>query len=331
MQRPQEFSRFCVDRNAAEFVSTNCLPEFHNSLYRLSVDGRHLKAKGRWFLAISLLGTVLSVLVEEFGSVPIQISVLGCFASIVAGLIVGFMTDVERLGTELKQGMQDLGLLQTVAANPTLSDSYSMIAESLCAVGNVQNPIFSALAEERVTDLGRAFERLAAKELVYVGTEAWRNAYADVLTQSDLSKYRSVSWVRSLNYWQDQPGQQSLAVNCQLAESGVDVTRIIILRVSETCENDGQLREPLNSWMKTQHKSGIRLLYVPEHSITSEQGLLSDFGIYSDVAVGVLETDDSGRSLRFRLSFQENEIERHNEMWGRLMLYAKPWSPSSSS
>jgi hypothetical protein len=215
-----------------------------------------------------------------------------------------------------------------VLADPELRTAYRETAGAFQKIAEADDMLFRELAVERSASLSRDFRNLARQRLVYVGTEAWRNAYARVLNQPGITQYQSVSWVRSLDYWQDQPGLQSLRLNCELVKRGVELTRIVIARTADVCDRNGQLKEPLLSWMQTQQRAGIRLRYLSEEALHREEDLLSDFGIYDAMAVGVQETDSSSRTLQFRLSFDPDDLRIFRNKWNRLQLYASEWSSS---
>lgn len=285
----------------------------------------------KWFLAASLLGTVIMGLLAAYATIPVQIAMLGTAVSIMTGVSLTLMQNVERFSRESKMALTNLGLILPLAADRELRSSYEEIVGAFRTVVDSHDAIFQLLAKERIASLSQDFRNLAQQRLVYVGTEGWRTANAEVLRHSRITEYRSVAWVRSENYWQDQPGHQSLRLNCELAERGVRVTRIIILRRTESNAGDPRPSNAISSWMKLQYKAGIRLLYVDEQTLMREKDLLSDFGIYGDVAIGILDVDDtSSRSLQFRLSFDPMDVKDHGEKWERLLLYAMEWYPSGS-
>ncbi|GAB5440093.1 MAG: hypothetical protein Fues2KO_04420 [Fuerstiella sp.] len=266
-----------------------------------------------------------------FGTLSIQVSLVGAFVSVLAGLVLALLREVERSHHDTAAALQDLHLMLPVMASAQLRNSFRDISASLRTIATSNDALFRTLAEERVGNLCRDFRTLSRKKLVYIGTEAWRTAYADVLQQDGISEYHSVSWVRSPNYWQDQPGLQSLRINCELAGRGVAVTRIMIERATAGMTEQNGLPPQIDAWLRMQHKAGIRLMTVQEQALGQEEDLLVDFGIYGTSAVGILDTDSQSRTLEFRLSFDPADIEVYAEKWERLLLYAKEWAPSSSS
>lgn len=284
----------------------------------------------RWFLGASLLGSLVMGLLATYGTLTVQVAMTGTVVSIMCGLTLTVMQEFDRFRQESKIALQELGLILSLTGDSVLRGSYDDFIAALGAIKNSRAPIFRTLARERMTSLNSEYRNLANQRLEYVGTEAWRSAYAEVLQSANIKEYCSVAWVRSCNYWQDQPGLQSLRLNCELAERGVVVKRVIIQRKDaageETRNSDS---EQITSWMRMQHKAGIRVLRVDEESLAGEEDLLDDFGIYGKTAVGILNSDDtSSRTLRFRLSFDPVDLKVYREKWERLLLYATEWHPS---
>ena len=285
----------------------------------------------KWFLSASLLGTLVMGLLSAYGTLTVQIAMVGTLVSIMAGVSLSVMQEIERFSRESNAALTDMRLILPLTADSTLRSSYDEFIGALQVVNDSHNALFRTLGRERVASLSHDFRNLSHRRLVYVGTEAWRSAYAEVLRHSALTDYRSVAWVRSDNYWQDQPGLQSLRINCELAARGINVTRIIVHRRREPTECSRWAPSRITAWMKMQLKAGIRLLYIDEQVLLHEKDLLADFGIYGSIAVGILDADDtSSRTLQFRLSFDPMDLEIHREKWERLLLYATEWHPSES-
>lgn len=283
----------------------------------------------RSFIVTSIAVPVLMAAAYEFGSLSVQVSVVGTLVGIVAGFLLSFLQEIEKTTSGLQISLSRLGALLPVSASPRLRLAFGHIVESLSFVATSPNHLFHDLACERVSDLGRDFRGLSRMQLDYVGTEAWRNAYADLLRRADLETYHSVAWLRMPDYWQDRPGEQSLQLNLDLVEQGVEIHRIVILRPS-TCQENGQLVRPLYEWLQRQHDGGIRLQVVQEQALQREADLLADFGLYGEDAVGVLEVNPQSTTLRFKLSFNPDDLDTYRDRWERLRLYAQDWHPGQS-
>lgn len=297
----------------------------------MTAKQKHSIIFDKWFLSASLLGTLIMGVLSAYGTLSVQIAIVGTLVSIMTGVSLTVMQEVERFSRQTNDALTNMGLILPLTADSNVRNSYEEIIGALHVVVESPNAVFRTLGRERIAALSHDFRNLSRQRLIYVGTEAWRTAYAEVLQNTQVSEYRSVAWVRSENYWQDQPGHQSLRLNCELAERGVRVTRIIILRASERIERSGEFPATILTWMEVQNRAGIKLMYVDENALLQEKDLLADYGIYGDVAVGILDTDDtSSRTLQFRLSFDAMDLAIHREKWERLLLYATEWHPSGS-
>ena len=167
---------------------------------------------------------------------------------------------------------------------------------------------------------------LASGRVVFSGTETWRTVYESLLQSPDLKTYRSVSWVKTRGYWQDQPGRQSMRLNFQAAKRGVEIERIAILGSALWGPGEILPVPEVRGWIDEQHGRGIRLFLVRESEIGGEVDLLCDFGIYGDRATGIQELDEQSRTLRFILLFDKQSIKLAQDRWARLSLYATPYA-----
>lgn len=264
-------------------------------------------------------------LAYSFGTLTIQISLVGSFVSLLAGILLALMKEVESTARHVHLALSGLTASRSVMSVRELRAAWEVIASAMQNVAESESTLFRQLATERIRAMHREAERMSNSELMYVSTEAWRHAYADVLNQEDVKEYRSVAWIRSLNYWQDQPGQQSLNLNYELVSRGMSVTRLIILRSSEVCGENGTILQPIRDWIENQHEAGIRILLVPEESLDNEKGLLIDVGLYGSTAVGILDANQASETICFRLSFDEQDVRQYLEKWERLLLFAREW------
>ena len=177
---------------------------------------------------------------------------------------------------------------------------------------------FSSVAEQ--------IEGLAAGKIVFSLTEGWRTVYEELLRSPDVRQYRSVAWVRSPEYWQDEPAQQSMRVNFESAQRGVAIERIVILR-DELWPREQRLpAPPILSWIEDQHNHGVWSALVRESELSREPELLTDMGIYGDRAVGVQELDEKCRTLRFTLNLDPNALELADARWRQILLYSKSFA-----
>lgn len=202
----------------------------------------------RWFLSASLLGTMVMGGLAAYGTLTIQIAMVGTVVSIMSGVCLAVMQQIERFSLESRAAMEQLGLVLPLTVDSTLRESCLEFVRALQAIHNTSSPAFKTLGREHVASLSDDFRDLARQRLVFVGTEGWRTAYAEILQDDDLTEYRSVAWVRSDSYWQDQPGLQSLGINCELAARGVRVTRIVVHRSPLPGEICSPTLESMATW-----------------------------------------------------------------------------------
>ena len=76
--------------------------------------------------------------------------------------------------------------------------------------------------------------------------------------------------------------------------------------------------EPIWRWIDQQHRYGIWFELVRESALVAESKLISDFGIYGFRAVGRQIADASGRTSRFTLSFEYEDVKEAESNWNRL-------------
>ena len=262
------------------------------------------------FLAAAFCGSVGAALVGEFAGLPEQVAFLGVLVSGLIGLQLGRIDYAEirdREHAALLAALQPprglVGDAELLAVHRGLTDSLA----SLSAAGD------GTLRRSALLLLGELDERLrqmADGRLTFDRTETWRIVYERLLKNPEVSRYRSVAWFRADAYWQDVPGRQSLALNCELAEAGLLIHRAVI--VPHDLWSDGDLlpREPVRAWVNEQHVHGIWVTLVREGDVRDEPDLPVDLGLYGDLAVGYQTVDPDGRTRRFELDYREAERAR---------------------
>jgi hypothetical protein len=212
---------------------------------------------------------------------------------------------------------------------PELVIAQNVIADSLRRLTGQNDPILLDAAVVRLAGIQEEVRDLAAGRIVFLGTEAWRTVYDQLLRCPDVDCYRSVAWMRNEDYWQDAPGQRSMRTNYELLQDGLSIERILIL---------GDYFWPLAAslparvvcrWIEEQYQRGISISLVRESEITDETDLLCDIGIYGTRATGTLDLDPQCRTSRFTFDFSPEGIRLAEERWKRLSLYASPYGDSS--
>src|SRR5206468_499988 len=108
---------------------------------------------------------------------------------------------------------------------------------------------------------------LASGKIVFALTEAWRTVYEQLLTSPDVRQYRSLAWVRTPKYWQDEPGRQSMRVNFEAVRRGVLVERIIALRDALWPHSALLPSAEILPWIEEQHNHGLWIALVRESEL----------------------------------------------------------------
>ncbi|MEJ7590656.1 MAG: hypothetical protein WKF77_03850 [Planctomycetaceae bacterium] len=224
----------------------------------------------------------------------------------------------------------DLSLLElpfALARDVDAFARYKSMSQSLARISRALDPIYRELALESLDDTNRRIQTLADGLLIFEGTETWRLVYERLLRSPGLYLYRSVAWIQSAAYWQDEPGRKSMAVNFELQSSGqVTIERIAIIADELWPEGDVWPAETLRQWIQEQHTRGIKISFVRASVIIAEPELLADIGIYGSRAVGTQELDEQARTIRFRLFFDFNSVAAAEDRWNRLAVYSESFA-----
>jgi hypothetical protein len=197
----------------------------------------------------------------------------------------------------------------------------------MLTISQQRDVIYRAVALEHLDDLVRRADLVAQGTFVFEGTETWRLVYERLLRSPGLHRYRSVAWVRSPHYWQDEPGRKSLAVNYELVESQrLKIERIVILDDALWPATETWPVEPVRQWLHEQFAHGIEVRFVRTSQLAQEDDLLADCGLYGSRALGVQQLDDRGQTERFTLRFELQAVVDAEARWNRLAVYAESWA-----
>jgi hypothetical protein len=245
-------------------------------------------------------------------------------------IVIGLMGVVlSRLRKQALPG-QFSGILQTaieLAADRDIYPRYRRLTEGLKLVGQRKDTIYRQIALEQLDELLRRSEIIAEGQFTYDGTEAWRIAYERLLRSPGLYLYRSVAWVKHVDYWHDEPGRKSMAVNFELlAEGRLTVERIAIFADELWPEGELWPAEPLRQWLSEQHSRGVVIKFVRQSALGKESDLLVDMGIYGSRALGIQQLDAACHTIRFTLSFDASHVANAEERWDRLSVYAESFT-----
>lgn len=259
------------------------------------------------------------VAVPLLGTLTIATAYVSGVATVLAAFALVAWARLERLlsAEELP------GVTLAIAGDPAAFGLYLSFGQSMREMVATVDPIYRGLARERFGQLVNDASSLAAGRIDYIGTEGWRSAYEQLLRSRGLYRYRSVAYVRCPNYWQDEPGRQSMRLNYEMIESGLYVERVVILPDAFWPTGEADPVEPIGRWVDEQSRRGVRVWLVRESLLDGDQDLLADFGLYGNRAVGFQQIDEHGRTVRFTLSFDFGELMAAERRWERLMVYAR--------
>lgn len=256
-----------------------------------------------------------------FEATPRQLTVVGMFVlAHLAVTVFGWLR-----ARRIFEQHELLSVLLTLAQEPKVLDLFRCIAVSFRSIGANSDPIYRDLALERLRQIDREISSVARGHIIFRGTETWRMVYERLLRSRGLHRYRSVALVKTANYWQDEPGRQSMQVNYRMRRDGLTIERIAIIADHLWTAGERFPLEPLSAWLDDQQQHGISLKLVRHSSLANETDLLADLGIYGNRAVGFQELDEQGNTRLFTLSFDFSEVLAAEQRWERLCVYARPY------
>lgn len=254
----------------------------------------------------------------------------GNAVTVIVGLLVCVFAATSSRGTisvgDLSQQNTFEKLLR-LARDEEVSACHLAILDSLVVISRNLDSIYREIALEHLDDLARRVSAIADGTFVFEGTETWRIVYERLLRSPGLHLYRSVAWVKNANYWQDEPGRKSMAVNFELNDAEqLNIERIAIIADDLWPAGEVWPVESLRQWLHEQHARGIWLKFVRQSALANEADLIADIGIYGSRALGTQELDEQCRTSRFTLTFDFAQVSAAEERWKRLAVYAESWS-----
>jgi hypothetical protein len=277
------------------------------------------------FAGVATLGSLAMALVCALAPPEAQLAVLGGLVSILAGLLLSYTDQEAQRDQRQAELLQQLGLPLALTADRQIYEQYVGLCQALGRLAMQRDPILRDIAALRTASMRDEIETLADGTILFAGTEAWRTVYERLLRSRGVPEYQSVALAHTKDYWQDEPGRQSLAINFDAVRRGVLIERIVILGDELWPADDSLPVEEIRPWIEEQHNHGLWISLVRESRLSSEPDLLEDIGIYGNRAVGKQELDERGKTVRFRLSFNEDQIRLARTRWERLKLFAVPY------
>ena len=283
------------------------------------MEPRWRKHASPQIVLILACGFVAAGLLPWLAPVSLQLVLLAC---LIVFLVVLVMTLAESIWTLTDQA-DLLPLLLALAKDPQLLDVYRRLGASLRDISVNFDPICRDLAIARATHIEGELLQVSQGRFIFTGTETWRMPYERLLRSPGLYLYRSIAFLKTANYWQDEPGRQSMQLNFELAGDGkLNIERIVIVPDHLWPPQERFPVEPIHSWLQAQHLHSITVQLVRQSSLAEEPDLVTDMGLYGNRAVGQQEIDERGRTVQFTLTFDFPEVLAAEQRWERLSIYA---------
>jgi len=250
------------------------------------------------------------------------------FQSAIYGLAImstsiGIWTVVTLLQKLVQTEANALHLPMALARDENLFSYFIKYSDSLLDISYIPDPVFRQAAINQLESIYKLLLGLGQGTLVFDNTESWRLIYEQLLVSKPVYRYRSVAWIKDEQYWQDEPGRQSLQLNLNLARSGkVSIDRICIIH--DVCWlHSGSILSPiLRSWIEKQAQAGVVIKIIRESALSQETDLVCDFGIYGDHVIGHQITEEHLGNSRFVLQFDFDAVAVAESKWKRLQSYA---------
>ena len=273
-------------------------------------------------LGVGMAGCVVVVL----GWLCLPTSGVVAIVGVLVSLLLGLAVAVSLRATTIS-GTPQLETPFLLAQDTEMFQRYQAVSESLVKASRNPDPIYRDIALEQIDELSRKVASIAEGTFVFEGTETWRIVYERLLRSPGLHQYRSVAWVKNANYWQDEPGRKSMAVNFELHEGELlNIERIAIIADELWPAGEVWPTELLRQWLHEQHVRGIWVKFVRQSALAHEPDLIADIGIYGSRAIGVQELDEHCRTVRFTLTFDFASVATQEERWKRLAVYAESFA-----
>ncbi len=278
---------------------------------------------GPRFLLVMVVGTIIAGVVDIIGDLGEQIALLSLMISILAGVGVEIVEHLRAYEAAIARAQPMIEKSRQISQDSSMAHRYHQIVNGIIGSQGITHQLFRELAIDYLELVGNRTEALGQGQVEFRETEAWRVAYDKILSHGDVMSYRSIAWVTSNGYWQDEPGQSSTELNYRLQyNKRLQIERIAILADNVWRPGEKFPEDPIHQWLIEQYNHGIWVELVRESSIVDEPELLADVGIYGNIAVGKQFIDRESRTTRFILSFDPREIEAAVDHWEKLKLFS---------
>lgn len=283
----------------------------------------HLRTSGWLPFAATGLACIAIFVAWLFLSPGTMVAIIGFLVSILLGLVIA--TSLRKTPPSGQSSALETPFL--LAHDTEVFDRYQSVGNSLLSISRQRDSIFRSVALEHLDELVRQATNIADGTFVFEGTEAWRIIYERLLRSPGLHLYRSVAWIKNANYWQDEPGRKSMAVNFEMHDAErLNIERIAIIADELWPVSEVWPVEPIRQWLHEQHARGIWIKFVRQSALAKEPELVADIGIYGSRAVGIQELDEQCRTVRFTLTFDATRVSDVEARWEKLAVYAESFA-----
>jgi hypothetical protein len=264
------------------------------------------------FWVTIIIGGLLLGFAFVLTDLRVQLATVGIYVTLLLGLVMATLIRVVSVDVAMSEAYE---ISQKIAQNPNVKEFYDSTIQPFCEIFAVKDDVFIDLVKSRLNEFRLQLATEFAMGTISFRAEAWRVPYRNILNQPDMKVYKSVAWVKSEDYWQDQTGKSSIQFNYELIKSGKEIERIFIVR--DSVWNSSKIR----NWIREQKDKGIKIAVAREGLIPVEEDLMYDMGIYGERAVGYQNLDENCRTTSFQLHFNKSRVEKANELFEKLKMH----------
>ena len=170
----------------------------------------------------------------------------------------------------------------------------------------------------KLADAAEHVEVLADGSFAFSDADVWLRVYRQILETRGITKYWSIAWVKSADYWQNEFGRQCIAADFEAIEQNTLLQRLVILSDDVWPASVHLPREPIRQWLEDQNNVGVWLGLIRESALAGQPDLPIDVGIFGEGIVATQEFDHQCQSLCFVLSFDAVRARKLKIIWNRL-------------
>ena len=266
---------------------------------------------------------LLTATLSFAGTIEQLLLLIGLITSLVVGLLVYLI--LRRVEPDFQS--DTLELLFQLSKDEKVEQAQKNISKALYHASRRKDAVFQTLLDARLANITDDINQLGKGRIEFANTESWRVFYEQLLRSPSTTMYRSVAHIETQHYWQDGAGEKSTALNLEIHDSGkVRVERIAIIADHLWPEDEPFPTKPIRRWIDQQHRYGIWIELVRESVLAAEPHLIADFGVYGFRAAGRQIADSSGRTTRFTLSFEYEDVKEAEANWERLKVFTKSYA-----